>query len=52
MLIIYKQLTVILISILMFCINELIELVFIKLAFFSKHKYLTTMNRELTTKIF
>ena len=37
-----KQLIIIFISMLLFLVNELIELVFVKLSKFSRHKYLTT----------
>lgn len=52
LLIAYQQLIIVLISGLIFSVNELIEITFVKLAKFSRHKYLTQMSKELTLKIF
>ena len=52
LIILYKQLLVILISMALFLINEIIEFILVKLAKFTKHKYLTSLNGEMTIKIF
>jgi hypothetical protein len=51
-LILYRQLIIVLISFFIFLINELIEKTFVRLSSFSRNKYLTSMNKELTVKIF
>lgn len=50
--IILKQLIIIAISMLLFIINEIIELIFVRLTAFVKYKYRTSLHGETTIKIF
>uniref|UniRef100_A0A7S3NB47 Uncharacterized protein n=1 Tax=Euplotes harpa TaxID=151035 RepID=A0A7S3NB47_9SPIT len=48
----YRQLLILFISCLIFCINEGIEFIFVRLSHFQKHKSWTSFNGQLTLLIF